>query len=337
MKLSNLTKVAQDLLDNPMKRPIMIWGPPGIGKSQVIRQVVERAGRRMIDWRLVQKEAIDVVGLPRIHQREDGTYTTAYASPDMLPREGEGACLFLDEIVQAPTMVQNAVSELVLDRTLGGGTYRLPEDACIIAAGNRRTDRAGTFEMPAHMRSRFRHFDAEVDPDDWCAWGYKRGIREEVIAFIRFRPNLLFSFDANARVTPNPRTWEAISEDFDFATSNPSLQFETFAASLGEGPATEFVGYLRTFNEMPDPDLVFERPEVAPIPEQPGVMWALGVALAARCNRKNAEALFTYLPRLSQDYAVTIATDVAGRDPRFLVGAKATSWASKNAKFLVGL
>jgi hypothetical protein len=332
MKPSNFAKIVDDLLDNPTKRPIMCWGPPGIGKSSVVTARAKKRNRRVLDWRLVQKEAIDITGLPFV---KDGT--TRYASPEMLPKEGEGCVLFLDEIVQAPVMVQNAVSELVLDRTLGGGTYRLPDDACIIAAGNNRSDRAGTFEMPTHMRSRFRHFDLEVDTDDWAAWAFANGIREEVIAFVRFRPNMLFNLSTTDRVSPNPRTWAAVSEDMEFAAANRSLQFETFKASLGDGPSSEFVGYLRTFSEMPDPDEVFSSPETAPVPTQPGVMWALGVALASRVNSKTAEALFTYLPRLSQDFAIVIATDAIARDKRLITGRAATQWATKHAKFLVGM
>lgn len=332
MKISHATRIVLDLLVNPQKRPLMFWGPPGIGKSAFVRQAAEAQGRRMLDWRLVQKEAIDITGLPFIDQSSS---TTRYASPEMLPKPGEGAVLFLDEIVQAPTMVQNAVSELVLDRTLGGGTYRLPDDACIVAAGNRRTDRAGTFEMPTHMRSRFRHFDIEADVEDFVKWAFKSGIREEVIAFVRFRPNLLFNFDSNDRVTPSPRTWAAVSDDMEFASENPSLDFDVFRASLGDGTATEFVGYLRTFRDMPDPDDVFSNPDGAPIPDQPGIMYALMTVLSARVTKKTGDAFFTYLDRISQDFAVMAAMDALNREPPLLTGRKATAWATKNAKFMV--
>jgi hypothetical protein len=337
MNITQVRKLIKDHIDNPSKRPLMLWGKPGTAKSSVVRQEVEANDMRLLDWRLAQKEAIDITGLPSVETRTDGNRTTIYAPPELLPREGERAVVFLDEIVQAPMMTQNAVSELVLDRTIGGGSYRFPKDCIVIAAGNYRTDRAGTFEMPAQLRGRFRHVDVTMDIDDWAPWAFKTGIREEVIAFLRFRPNLLSAFDPNERSSPTARTWEMVSDDLEFAMSNPKMRFETIAASVGSGPATEFTGYLNTFLEMPDPDQVFADPENAPVPDQPGVMWALGVALAARVNKKTSENMFTYLGRLSQDYSVAIATDAVAREPSVIVGKKATAWAVKHAKFLVGM
>jgi hypothetical protein len=110
------------------------------------------------------------------------------------------AFLFLDELNAAPAMVQASCYQLVLDRQLG--EYTLPEDWAIIAAGNRDSDRAATTRMPTPLRNRFVPFEFEVDLQEWSEWAIQNGIRPEVIAFLRFRPELLSMFDRDNNAFP---------------------------------------------------------------------------------------------------------------------------------------
>ena len=118
------------------------------------------------------------------------------------------AILFLDEITSAPPAVSAAAYQLILDRRLGA--YEVPEGWAIFAAGNRQGDRGVTYTMPAPLANRFSHFEVDTNLDDWVAWAYRNGIDERVIAFLRFRPELLFDFDPahNPVAFPSPRSWE---------------------------------------------------------------------------------------------------------------------------------
>jgi midasin (ATPase involved in ribosome maturation) len=186
--------------------PVMLWGPPGVGKSQMVAQVAQRHGMPVIDIRLSQMEPSDLRGIPfRVDGRVD------WAVPSMLPnteRHGKQGILFLDEITSVPPSVSAAAYQLILDRRLGA--YEVPLGWAIFAAGNRQGDRGVTYTMPAPLANRFSHFDVDLNLDDWVAWAYANNIDERLIGFLRFRPELLFEFDPahNPVAFPSPRSWE---------------------------------------------------------------------------------------------------------------------------------
>jgi hypothetical protein len=186
--------------------PVMLWGPPGVGKSQMVAQIATRHQVPVIDIRLSQMEPSDLRGIPfRVDERVE------WAVPAILPnaeRHGETGILFLDEINAAPPAVSAAAYQLILDRRLG--EYQVPEHWAIFAAGNRQGDRGVIYSMPAPLANRFSHFEVETNLDDWVTWAYANGIDERVIGFLRFRPELLFDFDPahNPVAFPSPRSWE---------------------------------------------------------------------------------------------------------------------------------
>jgi len=113
--------------------PVMMWGPPGVGKSQMVSEVAARYRAPVIDIRLSQMEPSDLRGIPfRVGDHVD------WAIPSILPdagRHGEKGILFLDEITSAPPSVSAAAYQLILDRRLGA--YAVPPGWAIFAAGNR--------------------------------------------------------------------------------------------------------------------------------------------------------------------------------------------------------
>ena len=142
--------------------PVMLWGAPGVGKSQMVAQVAERHGMPVIDLRLSQMEPSDLRGIPF---RNDGRVD--WAVPSMLPeaeRHGNQGILFLDEITSVPPSVSAAAYQLILDRRLGA--YEVPDGWAIFAAGNRQGDRGVTYTMPAPLANRFSHFDVDINLDD---------------------------------------------------------------------------------------------------------------------------------------------------------------------------
>ncbi len=189
------------------RQPVFVWGPPGVGKSSIIAQLAKALNLSLRDIRALLLDPVDLRGLPYVAEGR-----SKWAIPEFLPADGAGI-LFLDELNAAPAMVQAAFYQLVLDRRLG--EYMLPDDWVIIAAGNRDGDRAHTNRMPTPLRNRFVHLDFEVDSQEWSEWAIGTGIRPEVIAFIRFRPQLLSAFDRDANAFPSPRSWEFVSRILD--------------------------------------------------------------------------------------------------------------------------
>ena len=164
----------------PIKRPLYLWGQPGIGKSSLVRQAADASHLSLVDVRATLLDPVDLRGLPSVARG-----TAVWNPPDFLPKGGNGL-LFLDELAQAPPLVQAACLQLTLDRRLG--EYELPEGWSVIAASNRSEDRAGTHRLITPLLNRFVHLDLEVSADDWQAWAVTANIATEARAFLRFRP-----------------------------------------------------------------------------------------------------------------------------------------------------
>ncbi|MBK1655028.1 AAA family ATPase [Allochromatium vinosum] len=262
--------------------PVMLWGPPGVGKSQMVAQVAARHAVPVIDIRLSQMEPSDLRGIP-FRQGE----RVEWAVPAMLPdveRHGPSGVLFLDEITSAPPVVSAAAYQLILDRRLG--EYRVPDGWAIFAAGNRQGDRGVTYSMPAPLANRFSHFEVETHLDDWAAWAYASGIDEQVIAFLRFRPELLFDFDPahNPVAFPSPRSWEFAHRALRKFADAPDLLPGALQACVGPAAGIELSAFVANLDQMPDLDAI-TRGELVSVPREIDLQYAVAAALVGRAIR----------------------------------------------------
>jgi len=283
--------------------PVMLWGPPGVGKSQVVAQVAARHGVPMQDIRLSQMEPSDLRGIPfRVGDLVE------WAVPAMLPdieRHGEQGILFLDEITSAPPSVSAAAYQLILDRRLG--EYQVPEGWAIFAAGNRQGDRGVTYAMPAPLANRFSHFQFEVHLDDWSHWAFNAGIDERLIGFLRFKPELLFDFDparasAGEMAFPTPRSWEFAHRALRKFESHPELLPGALAACVGQAAAIECAAWLESLTKLPDIEAILRGEDPAP-PEEVDLQYALAAALAGRALRARGTKEARMVWGRSLDYA----------------------------------
>jgi hypothetical protein len=262
--------------------PVMLWGPPGVGKSQMVAQVAERHQVPVIDIRLSQMEPSDLRGIPfRV-----GEYVE-WAVPAMLPddqRHGPNGILFLDEITSAPPSVSAAAYQLILDRRLGA--YKVPDEWAIFAAGNRQGDRGVTYTMPSPLANRFSHYEVEVHLDDWVAWAYSHGIDERVIAFLRFRPELLFDFDPahNPVAFPSPRSWEFAHRALQKFDDVPDLLVGTLQACVGPAAGVELSAFVDNLEKLPDIDAIVAGKKVT-VPKEIDLQYAVASALVGRAIR----------------------------------------------------
>ncbi len=261
--------------------PVMLWGPPGVGKSQMVAQVGERHKVPVIDIRLSQMEPSDLRGIPF----RNGA-SVEWAIPSLLPdaeRHGPEGILFLDEITSAPPSVSAAAYQLILDRRLGD--YKVPDGWAIFAAGNRQGDRGVTYAMPAPLANRFSHIEVETHLDDWVSWAYAHGIDERIIGFLRFRPELLFDFDPahNPVAFPTPRSWEFAHRALQKFGGGP-LMVDTFQACVGPAPGIELGAFIANLDNLPDLDAIL-RGESVPTPKEIDLQYAVASALVGRAVR----------------------------------------------------
>lgn len=307
----------------PTRRPLFIWGGPGVGKSSVVRSAADGLSLSLIDLRATLLDPVDLRGLPRLSKD-----TAVWCPPGFLPRSGSGV-LFLDELGQAAPAVQAACLQLTLDRRLG--EYELPPGWAVVAASNRTQDRAGGSRMISPLLNRFIHVDLDPDLEDWQAWAVTAGIAPEVRGFLRFRPALLFQFDpaSNPRAFATPRSWAFVS---DVLRATPQdLTHEVIAGCVGDGAAAEFVGFLQLFRELPVVDAALAHPDTAPVPREPAVLYALvgAVVERVRTGAAPAAAAVRYCSRLPDEFALLAVRDLIAVSPPLAGDPAVQAWIAR--------
>jgi hypothetical protein len=308
--------------------PMFLWGPPGIGKSQIVAQVAAGLGLPLIDVRAVLLDPVDLRGVPSV---EKGA--TRWNPPVFLPTEGEGV-LFLDELSQAPDAVQSSLLQLVLDRKLG--EYRMPDGWRILAAGNRVTDGTFSRKISKALGSRFAtHLELAVDLDEWCAWAVANEVPAEIISFLRLRPDLLHHFDPKAQGNsfPCPRVWANVGRFMGKLPREAELPF--FAGALGFGPAAEFASYLQVYRDLPDIEAIMLDPDTADVPREPSVLYALCGAMSRKVTKGNAPRAFRYMKRLPAEFQVVWLRDALQADPGLATTSEFSGWSKDNADLLL--
>lgn len=315
MKPSKLYEALHALIGERV--PLHIWGPCGVGKSQIVGQVAADLSYSFLDVRAVQLDPVDLRGLPRIASDQ-----TEWVPPKFLPTTGKGI-LFLDELTSAPQMTQAGCYQLVLDRKLG--EYELPDGWVVIAAGNPASERGVHFAMPRPLRNRFVHLELEADLDDWCRWAVKSGIRPEIIAFLRFKSELLHAADttADANAWPTPRSWEmassvlsGIARRRQSALLTGTNEFETqlLDGTVGSAAASELTAFLRLFRQLPSIDEVLLTPDTATVPTETSAQIAISTALGRVISDASIGRALRYLDRMPTEMRVMAICDAATRD-----------------------
>lgn len=327
MKPSDLSACINEAVK--INAPIMIWGAPGIGKSQIIQQSAKANNMGLVDMRLSTYDPTDLKGIPAIVDNR-----AVWLNLGDLPqeeRDGKTGILFLDEINAAPPATTAAAYRLVLDRKIGN--YTLPPGWTIVAAGNRESDKGITFKMPAPLANRFTHFELEPDFNDWCNWALDSGIHHNTISFIRFRPNQLNNFDPTQRAFPTPRMWEQVSK---YTTiSDPHVRMQMIQGAVGEGAGIEYASFVKMANELQDPDMILMNPDDAKVPADLSAIYATVGALSVRASESNFDRMMRYGERLKKEFQVLLIRDAAKRCKEVVNTATFRDWAIKNSSVLI--
>ena len=262
------------------QRPIFIWGPPGIGKSDIVHQIGETLEAHVIDVRLSLWEPTDIKGIPYYSANDNAM---VWAAPAELPNEEMAAkhkliILFLDEMNSAAPAVQAAAYQLILNRKVG--TYVLPDNVVIIAAGNREADKGVTYRMPAPLANRFVHLEMAVSFDDWFSWAVTNNIHKDVVGYLTFAKKDLYDFDPKSpsRSFATPRSWSFVSElledDLDETTTT-----DLVSGSVGEGLAVKFMAHRKVASQMPNPTDILAGKVTEMASKEISAMYSLTVSL----------------------------------------------------------
>ena len=232
-----------------VKRPVFLWGPPGIGKSDIVKQIGEDTDRPVIDVRLALWEPTDIKGIP-YYNADQGKMV--WAPPAELPTDPESkAIIFLDELNSAPPAVQAAAYQLILNRRVG--TYELPKNVDIVAAGNRDGDRGVTYRMPAPLANRFVHLEAKVDFDDWQEWAVMNNVHPEVVGYVGFAKQDLYDYDPKSpsKAFATPRSWSFVSDLLSDDDVDVDTLHNLVAGAIGDGLSVKFMAHRKIAGRLP--------------------------------------------------------------------------------------
>jgi hypothetical protein len=231
------------------RRPTFLWGPPGIGKSDIVKQIGIDAGREVVDVRLALWEPTDIKGIP-YYNADQGKMV--WAPPSELPTDPEStAIIFLDELNSAPPAVQAAAYQLILNRRVG--TYELPKGVDVVAAGNREGDRGVTYRMPAPLANRFIHLEMKIDFDDFQEWAVMNNVHPEVVGYVGFAKQDLYDFDPKSpsKAFATPRSWVFVSDLLKDDDCDIDTLHNLIAGAVGDGLAVKFMAHRKIAGRLP--------------------------------------------------------------------------------------
>lgn len=319
----------------------MIWGGPGIGKSDIGMQLGAHLNKPVLDFRANLFDPVDVRGVPHI-VRDAATAVTEWAVPSIFPTEkdGTGGILFIDELPTAPPATQNAFLQLLLTGKIG--EYQLPEGWGIIAAGNKISDRAAVFQMPSPVKNRFAHFELVPNLENWCEWAVKKGIDDSITSFLRMKPDLLYSFHPDDNSFPTPRTWEFVDKCFKLGYNetrneiNQEDKYYDIASIVGDGPAGELITYLEHREKMPDIDKLMAEPNSFKIDShEVSILYAVCGAVASRASVQTCPNICKIADKMDPEFQIILMRDALHKEDQFKFQPDFKNWAAKNSTVIL--
>ena len=239
-----------------VQRPLFLWGPPGIGKSELVEGITRDLGGLMIDLRLGQMEPTDIRGIP-FYNKDIGKMD--WAEPVELPDEVTAGqypvvVLFLDELNSAAPSVQSAAYQLILNRRIG--KYKLPDNVVMVAAGNRESDKGVTYRMPTPLANRFIHQEMKTDFASWQDWAVTHSIHKDIIGYLGSNKQDLYDFDpkSSSRAFATPRSWTFVSQLLSDEDTDEDTITNLLSGTIGEGLAIKFNAHRKVSGRMPKPE-----------------------------------------------------------------------------------
>ena len=273
---------------------VMIWGQPGVGKSQGVKQIANEISLatnkkvEITDVRLLLFNPVDLRGIPTAN--EDKTLAVWLKPKIFQMDESEDVIniLFLDEISAAPQSVQAAAYQITLDRVVG--EHKLPENCIVIAAGNRVTDKSVAYTMPKALANRLCHIEITSNENAWHDWAVKNGINEKVVGYLEYNPDELngFNTEESSLAFPTPRSWEMVSNILNDISSDINSVFPLIVGCIGEKAAYNLKSWCEIYSKIPKAEDIF-RNENCEVSKRPEAWLATASLIVSNVNKYNSK------------------------------------------------
>ena len=234
-----------------VRKPVLLRGRHGIGKSTVVYQFADKMGLPVVERRASQMTEGDLVGLPSIEGN-----STRFNPPDWFKTAcDKPVVLFLDEVDRATIEVRQGIFELTDSRKLNGHT--LHEDTLVFAAvnGGEHGSQYQVGEMDPAELDRWTVFDVEPSVEDWLNWAKDNSVSDITWDFInQNRAHLEHTDDYEPnKVYPSRRSWERLDECLQQANlleeASPALYTLT-SAFVGFEAAVAFNDFVQNYDRQ---------------------------------------------------------------------------------------
>lgn len=301
--------------------PVLIVGEPGLGKTDVVEQACGETDHDLIVFHPVVDDPTNYKGLPC--ESEGNAVFLPYAQLKRLIQADKPTVAFFDDLGQATQSVQGALMQLFLSRKVN--EHKISDHVVFCAATNSRKDRAGVKGLIKPLLSRFTTIvRAEVSVDDWCTWAGNNDMPPELIAFIRFRPELLMKFDPSHVDStgedlvnqPCPRTVAACGRLLNYGIQD----YEVLTGCVGESFSAELIGFLKIVRGLGDLPRKIANGNDENCPAQPDTLYALCGALAHMSGETSGGQHLSWMniakwarKRLPEEFQVLLLKDVESR------------------------
>jgi len=306
----------------------MLHGSPGIGKSDIVRQIADAFGLHMIDVRLSQCDPVDLNGFPSI-KNGTATYVPMNVFPledTVIPKDKCGFLLFLDEFNSASLATQAASYKIILDRMVG--QHKLHPNTAIVCAGNMAGNNAIVNRLSTAMQSRLVHFELTTDIEQWLEWATRNNIDYRVTGYLNSRPDNLLKFDANHndKTFACPRTWQFVSKLIKDSPGVLGSKLPLLAGAISEGIAREFIAYTNTYEKLPTIDQIIQNPKTTKIDTEPCLLYAISYMVSAHAKVSNLDQLFKFINRLPIEFATITCQNMLFRDATLIKEQPFKQW-----------
>ena len=205
------------------QRPVFLLGPPGIGKTAIMKQVADELGVCLLSYSMTHHTRQSALGLPLIVSKEyDGksysiseyTMSEIIASVyDMMEETGlrEGI-LFLDEVNCVSETLAPIMLQFLQYKTFG--RHRLPEGWIVVAAGNPPEYNRSAHDFDVVTWDRLKRVDVEPDYAAWKEYALKKGTHASVVTYLDIRKENFFRVEAtvDGKQFVTPRGWSDLSD-----------------------------------------------------------------------------------------------------------------------------
>ena len=321
------------------QEPIMLIGPPGIGKTDMVNQAAAAVSADVISFHGVTSDPTDAKGMPWVYKEPAGGVRAEFVpfgDLEALIKADHPTVALLDDAGQAPVLVQASWMQMVQSRCIG--THKISPHVSFIAATNRKQDKAGVSGILEPVKSRFTLINVVPHLDSWIAWALGAQLPVEIIAFARFRPECILDYRPTADLTNSacPRTMHKAANWITKGLS-PMAELAALSGCIGEGRAAELVGFLKVWRTLPNIDQIIMSPKTAPIPpqEEPATLYAVAGLLGRRATPGNFGAICQYLGRLPKDHQILVMKIATSRAPEVMATQAFIEWSSKNQDVLM--